>query len=218
MKNQKEIINIVSKCLKVYDFNLKNKDIMFVLEGKDKSLSKEEVFFPKSCFYHLTGIKIVEKNGRVLNSYEFYDNIKDNTISTKKYIIKRKDNTADLKLQVLPQLMRIDKISNMLGEFNNYNIYLKTEKLAGNVNACMGFKKDIKLNIYVPNTALKKDIREITNNRSKIIAILKKKHTDKLYSCITYLKQNYKIYNILENQAIKKYIDIDRIYSNNKKS
>ena len=114
--------------------------------------------------------------------------------------------------------MRIDKISNMLGEFNNYNIYLKTEKLAGNVNACMGFKKDIKLNIYVPNTALKKDIREITNNRSKIIAILKKKHTDKLYSCITYLKQNYKIYNILENQAIKKYIDIDRIYSNNKKS
>lgn len=159
MKNQKEIINIVSKCLKVYDFNLKNKDIMFVLEGKDKSLSKEEVFFPKSCFYHLTGIKIVEKNGRVLNSYEFYDNIKDNTISTKKYIIKRKDNTA-----------------------------------------------------------LKKDIREITNNRSKIIAILKKKHTDKLYSCITYLKQNYKIYNILENQAIKKYIDIDRIYSNNKKS
>ena len=202
----------------MYDFNLKNKDIMFVLEGKDKSLSKEEVFFPKSCFYHLTGIKIVEKNGRVLNSYEFYDNIKDNTISTKKYIIKRKDNTADLKLQVLPQLMRIDKISNMLGEFNNYNIYLKTEKLAGNVNACMGFKKDIKLNIYVPNTALKKDIREITNNRSKIIAILKKKHTDKLYSCITYLKQNYKIYNILENQAIKKYIDIDRIYSNNKKS
>ena len=35
----------------------------------------------------------------------------------------------DLKLQVLPQLMKLDKMATMIGDFNNINLYLQTKKL-----------------------------------------------------------------------------------------
>ena len=104
-------------------------------------------------------------------------------------------------------------MANMFGEFSNFNIFLQTEKIAGNINACMGFVKDNESNTYIPNTSLKKDIRDITNNRNKIIAIFKKDITEKLYKNITYLKQSYQIIDILKNKEINKTIDTKNIYS-----
>ena len=60
------------------------------------------------------------------------------------------------------------------------------------------------------------DIRTITNNRSKIIAILKKEIKENLYNNITYLKSNYEIVDILKSDEVNKYIDIDNIYSYDK--
>ncbi len=209
-----DIFNTVSKCLKEYDKNLKNTKVMFVIENKDRTLSKEEVYFPRSSYKHLTGVSIIEKStGKSLNAYEFYDILKDERLNLKEYIIKEKDSTTDLKLQVLPQLMRIDRMANMFGEFSNFNIFLQTEKIAGNINACMGFIKDNESNTYIPNTSLKKDIRNITNNRNKIVAIFKKDITEKLYKNITYLKQSYQITDILKNKEISKTIDTKNIYS-----
>ena len=213
ISKQQEVLSVISKCLKDYDKNLRAKKIMFIIEDKNRNIKKEEVYFPKSSFYHLTGVTVMDKKEKELNSYDFYDNIRDGKITPNKYIIKNKDKTTDLKLQVLPQLMRIDKMANMLGDFNSYSMFLQTEKLAGNTNACIGFIKDAKLDTYIPNTALKKDIRDITNERNKIIAILKKEVTQNLYANITYLKQNYQIKDILKNQEITKNIDIDNIYS-----
>lgn len=68
-----------------------------------------------------------------------------------------------------------------------------------------------KQNIYVPNTALKIDIRDITNDRKRIIAVLKKNINEKLYKNITYLNKKYQIENILQNQEINKKIDINNI-------
>lgn len=211
-----EMFNIISKCLKDYDKNLKNKKVMFIIESKDKRISKEEVFFPKSSYYHLTGVVLYDKYGKKINSYDFYDLIKSQRLNLKTHKIKSKDNTTDLKLEVLPQLMRIDKMANMIGEFANFNMFLQTEKIAGNVNACMGFVRDHELNTYVPNTVLKKDIRDITNNSNKIIAILKKDLTENLYKNITYLKHNYEVVDILKNKEINKNIDIENIYSDDK--
>ena len=118
------------------------------------------------------------------------------------YTIKNKDRTTDLKLQVLPQLMKLDKIANMIGEFNNNSIYLQTKKIVGNINCCMGFVKDKKSKIYVPNTALKMDIRDITIYRGKIVAILKKDATEQLYNNLTYLNKNYKLERIIKESEI----------------
>lgn len=94
------------------------------------------------------------------------------------------------------------------------NVYLQTSKVTGNINACMGFIKDNEYsNVYVPNTALKEDIRKVVDNKAKIIAILKKDMTTIYYANITYLKQDYEIKDILKNQEITKNIDVNNIYS-----
>ena len=79
----------------------------------------------------------------------------------------------------------------------------------------MGFVKDTKTNLYIPNTTLKEDIRNITNNRNKIIAILKKDQNKLLYDNITYLKQNYGITDIIKNDEISNYMDLKELNSGN---
>ena len=111
--------------------------------------------------------------------------------------------------------MRLDRMASMIGNFTGHSLLLQTNKLIGNVNACMGFVKN-EQDVYVPNTALKRDIRDIANDRKKIIAVLKKEINEKLYKNITYLKQKYQIREILQNKEISEKIDVDNIYSNDK--
>ena len=212
---KKEYIKIISECQKEFENNLKNKKIIFIYENKEKTIGKEEMIFPTASFYHLTGIKAYDSNNKELNSYNFYNLLKNNGINASK--IKIKDQTTYYKLQVLPQLMKIDKTANMIGNFTEDALFLQTDKIVGNVNACMGFVKNQKSNIYIPNTALKKDIRDITQERKKIVAILKKDINDKLYSNVTYLKQNYLISNILKNKYIEKIINRNGLHSFDKK-
>lgn len=209
LNKKKETFKTISKCLIEYDKNLRNKNVMFIVEYRDKSIKKEEVYFPRTSYYHLTGIIMYDKEGKRVNSYKFYNLLKDKRINLNEYTIKNKDKTTELKLQVLPQLMKLDRIANMIGDFENSNLFLQTKKIAGNVNCCMGFVKDSKLKIYVPNTSLKMDIRDITTNRGRIIAIFKKDKNKEFYNEITYLNKNYKLKDILEIKGIKKLIKIN---------
>lgn len=210
---KKEFIDIIAKSQKEFEKNLKNKKLIFIYENNDKTIGKEEVFFPISAFYHLTGVQACDLNNKLLNSYQFYEILRVGGINETK--IKLKDKTTYYKLQVLPQLMKLDKMANMIGDFTGHSIFLQTDKLIGNVNACMGFVKN-EQNIYIPNTALKEDIRNITADRKKIIAVLKKSINEKLYKDITYLKQNYQIENILKNKNVNKSIDIENICSSDR--
>ena len=210
---QKEFIDIIAKSQKEFEKNLKNKKLMFIYEDKEKRLGKEEMFFPATSFYHLTGIKAYDSNNKLLNSYKFYEILQAGGIDESK--IEVKDKTTYYKLEVLPQLMKIDRLASMIGNFTGHGLVLQTNKLIGNVNACMGFIKNEK-NVYIPNTALKRDIRDIADDRKKIVAVLKKDINEKLYKNIRYLKQKYQILNILQNGEINEKIDIDNIYSNDK--
>lgn len=210
---RKEFIDIIVKSQKEFEKNLKNKKLMFIYENKDKTIDKEEIFFPTTSLYHLTGIKAYDSNNKLLNSYKFYKLLQSGGIDESK--IEAKDKTTYYKLEVLPQLMQIDRMANMIGNFTGHSLLLQTNKLIGNVNACMGFIKN-EQDLYVPNTALKQDIRDITDDRNKIIAVLKKNINEKLYKNITYLKQTYQVEEILRNQTINEKIDIKNIYSNDK--
>lgn len=205
---QKEFIDIIAKSQKEFEKNLKNKKLMFIYENKDRTIDQEEIFFPTTSFYHLTGIKAYDSKNKLLNSYKFYELLQAGGIDESKLEIK--DKTTYYKLQVLLQLMKLDKMASMIGDYTDNGLLLQTNKLIGNVNACMGFIKN-KQNIYVPNTALKIDIRDITNDRKRIIAVLKKNINEKLYKNITYLNKKYQIENILQNQEINKKIDINNI-------
>lgn len=79
----------------------------------------------------------------------------------------------------------------MIGVFGDSNVLLETDLLVGNTVICMGFKKYGKY--YIPNTALKEDVRKLIVNKNKIIAILKKDVKEINYSQCTYLNQNVDI-------------------------
>lgn len=186
---------------------------MFIYENRNRTIGNEEMFFPTTSFYHLTGIRTYGSNNELLNSHKFYDLLLAGGIDESK--LKVKDKTTYYKLEVLPQLMNLDRMSSMIGNFTGNSLFLQTNKLVGNVNACMGFIKN-EQDVYVPNTALQKDIRNIVDDRKNIIAVLKKDINEKMYKNITYLKQNYLIKDLLQNQEINQKVDIYKIYSNEK--
>lgn len=101
----------------------------------------------------------------------------------------RKDGNTITKISVLPMLMNINRNAKMIGNYNQRKIYLRSNKIIGNINSCLGFiKKD---NYYICNTSLKEDIRKISYNQKKIVCILSKKIQERKYNEITYLNQKY---------------------------
>lgn len=199
--NKEEALKIILKCCKLYHCNLENKNVMFIVQDKRKDIHHIEMLFLASNFLHLTGINIINKN--IKSSTDFYNLCLKNQITVSDFKISS-NGTTSIKLQILPQIIQIQKTCKMIGDYNNTKLYLSTQKLVGNVNICMGFIK--KGNYYIPNTALKEDIRNITTEQSKVIAIMVKNTKDIKYKEITYLNKNIAIKTLIKNEQINKKI------------
>lgn len=205
-----EIANKLKNCAKIYKQNLENKKLLFLTEDKTNFFSFFEIaMFPRN-FMHLTGCKIIENNKNI-PTIEFYSRFLNNNINEKNIILS--NSTSFYKIEILPQLMNLDKNAKILGDYDNSKIYLQTNKLVGNINACIGFIKE--KHTYIPNTALNEDIRNITTNIKKVIAVFKKNFNDKMYNQITYLKNNYNISKLLKCVNIKNLVDFQNLTSNN---
>lgn len=89
---------------------------------------------------------------------------------------------------------------------------LFTEKVAGNVRGCIGFIKDRNTQLNVPNTLLKKDIRDITRKpMQKIYAILSKNYTADKYTQIEKLDKDIDIKSCRFIKEIENIISRDSI-------
>ena len=85
---------------------------------------------------------------------------------------------------------------------------LVTEKVIGNVHISMGFVYDVN-GYYVPNTALKENIKKLTFSQGKIIAILEKNAKEKQYRKISYINKNKEkeeIFDLLKKVNLDKNI------------
>ena len=104
-----------------------------------------------------------------------------------------------MKLSILPQLMRLSRCAKMVGDYDNTKSVLYTEKLAGNISACIGFVKE--KDYYIPNTALREDIRDISvHPQKRVLAIFSKEIGQELYNtlCYTAKKIEFSCINISE--------------------
>ena len=119
--SKKKIIDTITNCAKDYKNNFENKKILFIVANKNQKLSAFEVAMFPINFHHLTGVDVIE-NGNKINSYRFYQRFLNNEVKTKNVQIK--DNTSYLKLEILPQLMNLDKTVKMIGQYDNSRIYL----------------------------------------------------------------------------------------------
>ena len=108
-----------------------------------------------------------------------------------------------MKLDVLPQLMRIHESAKMTGDFSSFSVSLHTEKIAGNIYACLGFVK-VSSGYYIPNTALKEDIRNITYRpQDRVLAVLRKPITQELYNELCYTAKGINIHDIVFPDEVK---------------
>ena len=199
--DKKKAISIITKAAEQYNENLEDKKILFVygvpseikkqLASKDKmlsGLSYYEVAFHRSNFLHLTGVKV--KGSGVRSSINFYEKCLAHRLSETDFEIA-KDGTTDQKLDVIEQMMRIKKTVTMISDFTDRGPKLYTEKVAGNVCACIGFVKDKYTNLNVPHTLLKKDIRDVSSKpQQKVYMVMSKNYNDEQYNVIEKLDKD----------------------------
>lgn len=178
--SKQEAIRIVVSCAEAYKTELLNRDLLIVSKANNNRLNFLRVTFRKGNFLHLTGLKTKVRAAR------FFDMCIAHKLSPK-VLEFASDGTTQLKLEVLPQLMRKDLSAKMIGDIDSRTPKLYTEKLVGNIRACMGFKNDS--STYVPNTVLNRDMRDITSNRAQIVAVLRKSTEESQYTEVTYKTQ-----------------------------
>lgn len=179
-----QAIKTVCDCAFQYQKNLLNKSLLFITMDKHKCLDTVEVFFTKHNYLHLTGLKV---NRSSISANRFFELCIDKKLSIKDFEFA-KDGTTDLKLSILPFLINKNLSANSIGYFNESGIDLYTEKLAGSIRGCIGFRTDKRTGLLVPNTVLNKDIRECTKHpQARIIVTYRKNSSDVFYSEIVYV-------------------------------
>ncbi|MCT4612063.1 MAG: PBECR4 domain-containing protein [Clostridia bacterium] len=189
-----EVLPKVIECANLYKSNLLNKNMLIICyDNKNKKYSYMETAFLDKHFVHLTGIKIRPSKGattynpNVKSEKNFFHNCINHRTQISDFELPT-DGTVELKMQVLSKVINFINSNNMMGSFGHRQNHLITEKLVGNIYGCMGFVKDTTIDYYIPNTVLKKDIRDITNESNSIICIFERNISENCYGALCYLK------------------------------
>lgn len=196
-------IKIIVDCAKDYHTHLENRNLLFLFGSSNKSEFFEASFLPRH-FLHLTGAQIDKSH--FSGSSDFYEKALKNNISPNDFSLSV-NGTTEKKLLILPQLMKIYRSAKMVGTYNSIKSELYTEKLAGNVTACLGFVFDE--GYYIPNTALKEDIRDITYKpQQRILAIFRKPITAIKYQELCYTAKGVNIDTLVLPRSMKGLLDL----------
>lgn len=166
-----------------YGHNVANRDFLFLSIDKRDSLHVVEVSFAESNFKHLTGFQTK------LAPRHFFSLCVDRRLKESDFEFAA-DGTTQLKLQVLPLLVRSDLSARMIGDYNGSRLKLHTEKVAGGIRASIGFVQVGKGTRYVPNTLLNEDVRSLATKPDRIVLTCRKRHGEEGYSEVVFRVKN----------------------------
>lgn len=220
--DKRQAIQIVTKAAELYRDNLEDQKVLF-LYGTPSDIKKQlqeegkflsfiqgyEVAFHRYNFLHLTGVKLNMKE--TASSIHFYQKCLDKRVTGNDFSLA-KDGSTRQKLDILERMMLIKKNVTMIGEFTDRGPKLFAEKAAGNVCGCIGFVKDRNTKLNVPNTLLKKDIRDVTAQPiRKVYAVISKNYTDEKYSVLEKLDKSIEIKACRFPEEIEKLIEREKM-------
>ena len=191
--DKRHAIQIMTKAAEAYRDNLEDQKVLFLyglpsevkkqLQAEEKvltSIKGYEVAFHRYNFLHLTGVRL--NKGGTVSAIHFYQKCLDNRLRESDFEFS-KDGSTGQKLDILERMMQIKKNAVMIGEFTDRGPRLYAEMAAGNVCGCVGFVQDKNTKLNVPNTLLKKDIRDVIAKLTyKVFAVISKHYTDDKYS------------------------------------
>jgi len=203
-RSKVEVLRIVLDCAALFEKNLSHKHILFVTNSNDNAAGFESLFMPHN-FKHLTGA-----GRKDIDSVVFYNRAIEKRLGVEDIVIDKRGFT-DLKLDVLPKLMSIHNTARMVGDFDGLSEKIVADKFAGTTVSAMGF--ELSDNIYIPKTALKESVSNVTKkaSRSRVIAIfMKEKDADK-YKHITYKAHNVELKQISEIESLKDMLEFEKL-------
>ena len=220
--DKRRAIQIITKAAVLYRDNLEDQKVLFLygipsevkkqLQTQDKVLSaiqSYEVAFHRYNFLHLTGVRL-NKNGTA-SAIHFYQKCLDGRLSENDFTFAQ-DGSMGQKLDILESMMLLKKNVTMIGEFTDRGPKLFTDKVAGNVCGCVGFVKDRNTKLNVPNTLLKKDIRDVTAQPVyKVFAVISKHYTDDKYTNIVKCDNSIDLKTCRFIEKIQNQIKIDML-------
>lgn len=183
---KKDALNIVFSCATSYKENLVGKSLLFVFVDKTEHVHCLEVTFDSSNFLHMTGFRLKRKE---ISARNFFNLCYDKRLSESDFEFA-KDGTTEMKMRVLPGLVKKNLSAKMIGNYNMSQPKLFTDKLAGSVSACMGFVRNDGIGRFVPNTVLEGDLRKLTKGANRIIVTYRKRRDEPQYSEVVYIAKN----------------------------
>lgn len=184
---KEQAIKIITDSAEKYKNELLNQTLLFICTDKHNHIVCYEFSFYNWNFKHLTGIKtsIQDDVNEYLSAIDFYSKCLSHKLSPSDFEFSE-DGTTHMKLDILSSVLCKNLTAKMIGTYNSTKPYLYTDKIAGNVKACIGFVVDATQNCYVPNTLLKEDIRLTVYDYVKVIAAFRKSISDQKYREVTY--------------------------------
>lgn len=193
--DKRKAIQTMTRAAALYHADLEDQKVIFLYgvpaevrkqlqagDGRLLSIKGYEVAFHRYNFLHLTGVRL--NSSIVASAIHFFEKCLDNRLMQEDFSFA-KDGSTVQKLDILENMMGIKRNVTMIGDFTDRGPKLFTEKAAGNVCGCIGFVKDRNTRLNVPNTLLKKDIRDVTASPvQKVYAVLSKSYTAERYSVL----------------------------------
>lgn len=192
--DKRKAIQIITKSAKLYQENLEDQKVLF-LYGVPAEVKKQlqekktlsairgyEVAFHRHNFLHLTGVKL--NNSGIASAIHFYEKCLAQRLTEQDFSFS-KDGSTIQKLDILETMMKLKRNVTMIGDFTGRGPKLYSEKAAGNVCGCIGFVLDRNTHLHVPNTLLKKDIRDvIASPVQKVYVVISKNYMEETYSIL----------------------------------
>lgn len=187
---KEEAISVVVRCAEKYREELDGRSLLFVCVDKHRKTLCIEFSFHGSNYMHLTGLKPRESSDGEgegpLFANDFYHKCLDHRLSPSDFAFSD-DGTTHLKLDILPSVICKNLRASIIGEYNSSRPRLYTEKIVGNIHACMGFVYDRRTSEYVPNTVIKEDARDLVSGSARVIAVYRKDIRAAQYEEATYI-------------------------------
>lgn len=216
--DKRRAIQIITKAAAGYQRELEDQKVLFLYgsvsevrkqlqagEGRLLSIKSYEVTFHRYNFQHLTGVRV---NSREIESaIHFYEKCLAKRLTENDFSFAGDGSTAQ-KLDILENMMHIKHNAAMIGDFMDRGPKLYTEKVAGGVCGCIGFVKDKNTRLNVPNTLLKKDIRDITASPvQKVFAVFSKSYTAEKYSVLEKADKSIDMEKCIFSEMVEKMLD-----------
>lgn len=178
--DKRQALSTVFSAADAYKRNLSGKNLLFLSADKHLCARCSEVSFSEGNFKHLTGFRTK------LAPVHFFNLCLSRRLRESDFEFAG-DGTTQLKLQVLPLMVKADLSARMIGDYNGSHVKLHTDKVAGGVRASVGLERVGQMERYVPNTLLREDVRSLSRGKpDRILLTFRKDVASSEYEEVVY--------------------------------